>query len=177
MVLDARDAETVAEWADVLQFGAGNRQELVMLDELGRMGKPVVLERGLSATTEEVLSAAEYVFKGRNRDVILCERGTRTFETYTRNTLDPAAVAALKTLTHLPLVVDPSHSTGRRELVGPMARAAVMPGADGIMVEVHPEPERARCDGPLSLDIAGCEALISGLAPLIAFAGKRLGVV
>jgi len=175
-VLDVRDAETVAEWADVLQVGARNMQNFMMLDELGRMGKPVLLKRGLSATIEELLSAAEYVLKGGNRDVILCERGIRTFETYTRNTLDLAAVAALKTLTHLPVVVDPSHATGRRELVAPMARAAVIAGADGIMVEVHPDPERARCDGPQSLDIAGFEELMSGLAPLIEFAGRRPGV-
>ena len=175
-VLDVRDAETVAEWADVLQVGARNMQNFMMLDELGTMGKPVLLKRGLSATLEELLSAAEYVLKGGNRNVILCERGIRTFETYTRNTLDLAAVAALKTLTHLPVVVDPSHATGRRELVGPMARAAVIAGADGIMVEVHPEPERARCDGPQSLDIAGFEELMAGVLPLLDLTGKHPGV-
>ena len=123
-VLDVRDAETVAEYADVLQVGARNMQNFMMLDELGTMRKPVLLKRGLSATIEELLSAAEYVLKGGNRDVILCERGIRTFETYTRNTLDLAAVAALKTLTHLPVIVDPSHATGRRDLIAPMCRAA-----------------------------------------------------
>lgn len=175
-VLDVRDAATVAEWADVLQVGARNMQNFMMLDELGKMGKPVLLKRGLSATIEELLSAAEYVLKGGNRDVILCERGIRTFETYTRNTLDLAAVAALKSLTHLPVVVDPSHATGRRELVVPMAQASVIAGADGIMVEVHPDPERARCDGPQSLDIPGFELLMAGLVPLLDLVGKRPGV-
>jgi len=175
-VLDVRDAETVAEWADVLQVGARNMQNFMMLDELGKMGKPVLLKRGLSATIEEVLSAAEYVLKGGNRDLILCERGIRTFETYTRNTLDLAAVAALKTLTHLPIVVDPSHATGRRELVTPMAQAAVIAGADGVMVEVHPEPERARCDGPQSLDLPAFGKLMDSLPPLVEIVGKHPGV-
>lgn len=175
-VLDVRDTATVAEWADVLQVGARNMHNFMMLDELGKVGKPVLLKRGFSATIEELLSAAEYVLKGGNRDVILCERGIRTFETYTRNTLDLAAVAALKSLTHLPIVVDPSHATGRRELVAPMARAAVIAGADGVMVEVHPEPERARCDGPQSLDLDGFDALMQSLTPLLELAGKRPGV-
>ncbi len=171
-VLDIRDAETVAEWADVLQVGARNMQNFMMLDELGKMGKPVLLKRGLSATIEELLSAAEYILKGGNRKVILCERGIRTFETYVRNTLDLAAVAALKTLTHLPVIVDPSHATGRRDLVVPMARASLVAGADGVMVEVHPEPERARCDGPQSLDIEAFEAMMADFAPLLRLVGK-----
>ena len=175
-VLDVRDAETVAEWADVMQVGARNMQNFMMLDELGKIGRPVLLKRGLSATLEELLSAAEYVLKNGNRDVILCERGIRTFETYTRNTLDLAGVAALKTLTHLPVVVDPSHATGRRDLVAPMARASVMAGADGLMVEVHPDPERAKCDGPQSLDILAFSAMMESLMPLVEFAGKRPGV-
>lgn len=174
-VLDVRDAATVAEWADVLQVGARNMQNFMMLDELGQMGKPVFLKRGLSATLEELLSAAEYVLKGGNRDLILCERGIRTFETYTRNTLDLAAVAALKSLTHLPLVVDPSHATGRRELVAPMACASVIAGADGVMVEVHPQPERARCDGPQSLDVPNFEGLMNDLRPLLELADKEVG--
>ena len=173
-VLDVRDAERVAEFADVLQVGARNMQNFMMLEELGRMKRPVLLKRGLSATIEEVLSAAEYVVKGGNRDVILCERGIRTFETYTRNTLDLAAVAALKTLTHLPVIVDPSHATGRRELVAPMSRAGIVAGADGIMVEVHPDPERARCDGPQSLDFEQFAALMDGVRPLAVMEGKRL---
>jgi 3-deoxy-7-phosphoheptulonate synthase len=173
-VLDVRDAEKVAEWADVLQVGARNMQNFMMLEELGRMRKPVLLKRGLSAKLEELLAAAEYVLKGGNRDVMLCERGIRTFETYTRNTLDLAGIAALKTLTHLPVVADPSHATGRRDLIAPMVRAAVAAGADGIMIEVHPDPEHARCDGPQSVDIPTFEALMSTLAPLAALEGKTL---
>ncbi|MFA5845090.1 MAG: 3-deoxy-7-phosphoheptulonate synthase [Coriobacteriia bacterium] len=175
-VLDVRDSDTVAEWADVLQVGARNMQNFMLLEELGTIGRPVLLKRGLSATIEEVLSAAEYVLKGGNRDVILCERGIRTFETYTRNTLDLAAVAALKTLTHLPIIVDPSHATGRRDLVAPMCRAALVAGADGVMVEVHPDPEHARCDGPQSLDVRSFEALMRALDPIAALEEKHWGL-
>jgi 3-deoxy-7-phosphoheptulonate synthase len=174
-VLDVRDAETVAEYADILQVGARNMQNFMMLDELGTMPRPVLLKRGLSATIEELLSAAEYVLKGGNRDVILCERGIRTFETYTRNTLDLGAVSALKSLTHLPVIADPSHASGRRELVAPMSRASVAAGADGLMIEVHPEPERARCDGPQSLTPADFSALMADLGPRIALEDKWLG--
>jgi 3-deoxy-7-phosphoheptulonate synthase len=173
-ILDVRDAETVAEWADVLQVGARNMQNFMMLEELGKMRKPVLLKRGLSATIEEVLSSAEYILKGGNRDVIICERGIRTFETYTRNTLDLAAVAAFKVLTHLPVIVDPSHATGRRDLIAPMSRAAVAAGADGLIIEVHPDPEHALCDGAQSLDIPAFEALSATLAPRVALEGKHL---
>ncbi|MHB8761408.1 MAG: 3-deoxy-7-phosphoheptulonate synthase [Coriobacteriia bacterium] len=176
-VLDVRDAETVATYADVLQVGARNMQNFMMLDELGTMAKPVLLKRGLCATIEELLSAAEYVLKGGNRDVILCERGIRTFETYTRNTLDLGAVAALRQLTHLPVLVDPSHATGRRELVAPMCRAAVAAGADGLMVEVHPDPEHARCDGPQSLTTTAFAELMGDLAARVALEGKVSGGV
>mgnify|MGYP001141118744 FL=1 len=175
-VLDVRDAAVVAEYADVLQVGARNMQNFMMLDELGTMRKPILLKRGLSATIEELLSAAEYVLKGGNRDVILCERGIRTFETYTRNTLDLAAVAALKSLTHLPVIADPSHATGRRDLIAPMARAAIAAGADGLMIEVHPDPEHARCDGPQSLTPGDFEALMGDLKPRIGVEGRTLGV-
>ncbi|MEI7814404.1 MAG: 3-deoxy-7-phosphoheptulonate synthase [Coriobacteriia bacterium] len=175
-VLDVRDAETVAEWADVLQVGARNMQNFMMLEELGKMRKPILLKRGLAATIEETLSAAEYVLKGGNRDLMLCERGIRTFETYTRNTLDLAAVAALKTLTHLPIIVDPSHATGRRDLVSPMSRAAITAGADGIMVEVHPNPERAKCDGPQSLTPPDFAEMMTRIDPLMVLEGKHLGV-
>ncbi len=174
-VLDVRDAEKVAEWADVLQVGARNMQNFMMLDELGNLRKPILLKRGLSATIEELLSAAEYVLKGGNRDLMLCERGIRTFETYTRNTLDLAAVAALKMLTHLPIIVDPSHATGRRDLVAPMCRAAVATGADGLMVEVHVDPEHARCDGPQSLRPAEFDALVESLTPLVTLEGRTFG--
>jgi 3-deoxy-7-phosphoheptulonate synthase len=175
-VLDVRDADVVAEWADILQVGARNMQNFMMLEELGRMKKPVLLKRGLSATIEETLSSAEYILKGGNRDVILCERGIRTFETYTRNTLDLAAVAALKMLTHLPVIADPSHATGRRDLVAPMARAAVTAGADGVMVEVHPEPEKARCDGPQSLTPEMFRELMGAMGPLVMLEGKHMGL-
>ncbi len=174
-VLDVRDAETVAEWADVLQVGARNMQNFMMLEELGTMGKPVLLKRGLSATIEEMLSAAEYVLKGGNRDLMLCERGIRTFETYTRNTLDLAAVAALKSLTHLPIIVDPSHGTGRRDLVLPMSRAAVIAGADGLIVEVHVDPEHAKCDGPQSLTPEGFAELMRQVEPLLDLEHMHLG--
>lgn len=173
-VLDVRDAATVAEWADILQVGARNMQNFMMLEELGRMKRPVLLKRGLSAKLEEVLSAAEYILKGGNRDVVICERGIRTFETYTRNTLDLAGVAALKTLTHLPVIVDPSHATGRRDLIAPMCRAAIATGADGVMVEVHPDPEHARCDGPQSVDIPAFGEIMTSLRPLAELVGKRL---
>jgi 3-deoxy-7-phosphoheptulonate synthase len=174
-VLDVRDAEQVAEWADVLQVGARNCQNYMMLEELGKMSKPVLLKRGPSTSIEELLSAAEYILKGGNRDVILCERGIRTFETYTRNTLDLAAVAALKTLTHLPVIVDPSHATGRRDLVSRMCRAGLAAGADGMMVEVHPDPEHARCDGPQSLTTGEFDSLMLSLNPIVAIEGKSWG--
>jgi 3-deoxy-7-phosphoheptulonate synthase len=175
-VLDVRDAAVVAEHADILQVGARNMQNFMMLDELGTMRKPILLKRGLAATIEELLSAAEYVLKGGNRDVILCERGIRTFETYTRNTLDLAAVSALKSLTHLPVISDPSHATGRRDLIAPMAKASVAAGADGLMIEVHPDPERARCDGPQSLTPADFGTLMEQLVPRLAVEGKHLGI-
>jgi 3-deoxy-7-phosphoheptulonate synthase len=175
-VLDVRDAEKVAAHADILQVGARNMHNFMMLDELGKMDKPILLKRGLSATIEELLSAAEYILKGGNRDVILCERGIRTFETYTRNTLDLAAVAALKQLTHLPVIADPSHATGRRDLVAPMCRAALAAGADGLMVEVHIDPEHARCDGPQSLTPADFSTLMRGITSLVTFDGHHWGL-
>ena len=174
-VLDVRDADDVARYADVMQVGARNMQNFMMLEELGRMDKPVLLKRGLAATIEELLSAAEYVLKGGNRDVILCERGIRTFETYTRNTLDLAAVAALKQLTHLPVITDPSHATGRRDLVDIMCRASLVAGADGVIVEVHPDPEHARCDGPQSLHPEEFSGLMGGLAGVLELTGTHWG--
>lgn len=174
-VLDVRDAGKVAEYADVLQVGARNMQNFMMLEELGTMRKPVLLKRGLSATIEELLSAAEYVLKGGNRDVMLCERGIRTFETHTRNTLDLAAVSSLKILTHLPVISDPSHATGRRDLISPMCRASIAAGADGLMVEVHPDPEHARCDGPQSLTPEAFQDLMTDIAPRVALEGRTLG--
>jgi 3-deoxy-7-phosphoheptulonate synthase len=150
-VMDARDLEALLEVADVLQIGARNMQNYTLLTEVGRAGKPVLLKRGLSSTIQELLMSAEYVLKEGNEAVILCERGIRTFETAYRFTLDLAAVPVLKELSHLPVIVDPSHAAGRRELVTPLSLAAAAVGADGIIVEVHPAPETAICDGPQSL--------------------------
>lgn len=150
-VLEAAAVPVVAAYADMLQVGARNMQNFALLKALGKAGKPVLLKRGLSATIEEWLCAAEYILEAGNGQVVLCERGIRTFETHTRNTLDLGAVAAVKGLSHLPVIVDPSHGTGRRELVHPLALAALAAGADGVLIEVHPAPEEALCDGPQSL--------------------------
>ncbi len=150
-VMDQKSIPMVAEYVDMIQVGARNMQNFFLLRELGKINKPILLKRGMSATIEEWLMAAEYILGSGNPNVILCERGIRTFETYTRNTLDLSAVPLLKQLTHLPVLVDPSHGTGKRELVEPMSLASVACGADGIMVEVHPDPARAWSDGPQSL--------------------------
>ncbi len=150
-VMDVRDIEDVVEVADVIQVGARNMQNYSLLAELGRTGLPILLKRGLSATLEELLMASEYVLKEGNEQVMLCERGIRTFETAYRFTLDLLAVPVLREMTHLPIVVDPSHAAGRRDLVEPMSLAAAAAGADGIIVEVHNEPEQAICDGPQAL--------------------------
>lgn len=141
----------IFEEVDIIQVGARNMQNFELLKELGTLRKPVLLKRGLSATYEELLMSAEYVMAGGNNEVILCERGIRTFESYTRNTMDVAAVPVLKKLSHLPVIVDPSHSAGRSDLVAPLSCAAVAAGADGLIIEVHNDPEHARCDGPQSL--------------------------
>ena len=150
-VLSSKDVSAVAEHADVLQIGARNMQNFTLLNAVGAAGKPVLLKRGMMATVEELLLAAEYILKGGNARVILCERGIRTFETATRNTLDITAVPLIRQLSHLPIFVDPSHATGRRDLVPPLARVALAAGADGLMVEVHPHPEKAKSDGGQSL--------------------------
>jgi 3-deoxy-7-phosphoheptulonate synthase len=150
-LMDARDLEPVLEVADVIQIGARNMQNYALLAEVGRSGRPALIKRGLSATLEELLMAAEYVLKEGNEQVILCERGIRTFETAYRFTLDLTAIPVLKELSHLPVVVDPSHAAGRRDLVEPLSLAAAAAGADGIIVEVHPAPEEAICDGPQAL--------------------------
>ncbi|MDD5544194.1 MAG: 3-deoxy-7-phosphoheptulonate synthase [Acidobacteriia bacterium] len=149
--LDTGHADMVAEYADIVQVGARNMQNFEMLKALGKIKKPVLLKRGMSATIEELLMSAEYILTGGNHHVILCERGIRTFETYTRNTLDISAIPVVKKLSHLPIIVDPSHGTGRRDKVAPMARAAVAAGSDGVLIEVHHDPERALCDGAQSL--------------------------
>jgi 3-deoxy-7-phosphoheptulonate synthase len=154
-VMEPGQVDLVAEHADLLQVGARNMQNYPLLMAVGRSSRPVLLKRGLSATIEEWLMAAEYIVSSGNPSVVLCERGIRTFETSTRNTLDLAAVPLLRHLTHLPVVVDPSHATGKRSLVRPMALAAVAAGADGIMVEVHPDPDEALSDGEQSITLEG----------------------
>jgi 3-deoxy-7-phosphoheptulonate synthase len=156
----------VAEAADLLQVGARNMQNFDLLRELGKIRKPVLLKRGMSATIEEFLAAAEYILAEGNDQVILCERGIRTFETAMRNTLDLAMVPYVKQITHLPIMVDPSHATGKRSLVAPMSKAALVAGAHGVLVEVHPEPEKALSDGPQSLTFDGFEQLMQELRKL-----------
>jgi 3-deoxy-7-phosphoheptulonate synthase len=173
-VMDTRQVETVAEHADVLQVGARNMQNFSLLDELGRIRRPVLLKRGLSATVRELLMAAEYIMSHGNRDVVLCERGIRTFETATRNTLDVGAIAVLRQETHLPVVVDPSHAAGRADLVAPLAFAAVAAGADGLMIEVHPDPERARSDGDQSLSPTDFDAVMAGIRAFADAAGRSV---
>ena len=150
-VMDQTQIPLLMQYADILQVGARNMQNFTLLRELGKLRRPILLKRGISATIEELLLSAEYIMSGGNYDVILCERGIRTFETYTRNTMDISAIPVVKKLSHLPIVADPSHGTGRRDKVVPMARAAVAAGADGLLVEVHPEPDRALSDGAQSL--------------------------
>ena len=159
----------VAEHADLLQVGARNMQNFDLLRELGKIKKPVLLKRGMSATLEEFLAAAEYILAEGNAHVILCERGIRTFETATRNTLDLAIVPLAKEISHLPIMVDPSHATGKRSLVTPMSLAAIVGGAHGILVEVHPEPEKALSDGPQSLTFSGFERLMEQVGQLNKF--------
>jgi 3-deoxy-7-phosphoheptulonate synthase len=169
-VMDTRDVELVARYADVLQVGARNMQNFSLLEAVGEQPKPVMLKRGLSATINEFLMAAEYIVKQGNYQVILCERGIRTFETMTRNTLDLGSIPLIKRLTHLPIIIDPSHGTGDRASVPALARAAVALGADGLMVEVHPQPEKALSDGPQSLTPEGFAKLmqsVRAIAPVV----------
>lgn len=173
-IMDSEDIDLVNRYADILQVGARNMQNFSLLKKLGKLDKPVILKRGLAATIEEWLSAAEYILAGGNGQVILCERGVRTSETWTRNTLDLSAVALVKELSHLPVMVDPSHATGVRSLVTPMARAAVAAGADGIMVEVHPHPERALSDGDQSLTPKGFSQLMKDIDPIARALGRRI---
>jgi len=159
-VMSTADVETVAKYADILQIGARNMQNYNLLDEVGLIGKPVMVKRGLAASYEEWLLAAEYVMAGGNEQVILCERGIRGFETFTRFTLDVAAVPVIKRLSHLPIVADPSHSTGKWYLVTPVALASVAAGAHGLLIEVHPNPDVAKCDGPQSLTFENFDILM-----------------
>ena len=165
-VMRIEQLETVCQYADVLQIGARNMQNFDLLKEVGKLRHPVLLKRGMSATIEEFLSAAEYILAEGNPRIILCERGIRTFEKATRNTLDLSIVPLIRELSHLPIVVDPSHATGRRSLVAPMAKAAIVVGAHGIMVEVHPDPDKALCDGAQSLTGEGFGQLVKELQRL-----------
>lgn len=161
--------DRVAAYADMLQVGARNMQNFGLLKAVGKAGKPVLLKRGLAATIDEWLNAAEYIMNEGNPDVVLCERGIRTYETYTRNTLDLSAVAAVKHLSHLPIIVDPSHGTGKWRMVQPMAYAAIAAGADGLMIEMHPNPAKALSDGPQSLTPEHFERVMNGVKKLAAF--------
>jgi len=173
-VIDPHNVDKVARYSDILQVGTRNMQNFYLLQELSRIRKPVLLKRGMSATIEEWLMAAEYLMSGGNYQVLLCERGIRTFETYTRNTLDLSAVALAKQLTHLPVVVDPSHGTGRRELISAMSKAAVAAGADGLLLEVHPRPEEAFSDGPQSLTPGDFQQLMDELKGVASSVGRSI---
>ena len=176
-VLSPGDVELVSSYADILQIGARNMQNYSLLHEVGAVDKPVLLKRGMMASVEEWLMSAEYVLSGGNQRVILCERGIRTFEGYTRNTLDLSAVPLVKGLSHLPVVVDPSHGTGRSDLVPAMARAAIAAGADGLLIEVHPRPEEALSDGPQSLTMEEFEAMMKSLGPIAEAVDRRVAGV
>ncbi|HHY46148.1 MAG TPA: 3-deoxy-7-phosphoheptulonate synthase [Firmicutes bacterium] len=171
-VLSPQDVDLVAEYADILQIGARNMQNFSLLQAVAKVDKPVLLKRGMANSIEEWLMSAEYILSGGNRNVMLCERGIRTFETYTRNTLDLSAVPLVKKLSHLPVLVDPSHGTGSRDLVLPMSKAAVAAGADGLLIEVHPRPERALSDGPQSLMPPAFEALMAEIRPIAEVIGR-----
>jgi len=176
-VLDTRDVDLVADHADMLQIGARNMQNFTLLRAVGSTGKPVLLKRGLSATIDEWLLAAEYVAAAGNEDIVLCERGIRTFENATRNTLDISAVPVAQRLTHLPVIIDPSHSGGRRDLVLPLSRAAVAIGADGLIIECHPVPEVALCDGPQALGPQDMPDLAALMKDVPRLAGRALAKV
>jgi len=169
-IMDLRDLDSLYQQVDILQVGSRNMQNYVLLEQLGKIDKPIFLKRGLSATIEEWLLAAEYIVSGGNSQVILCERGIRTFENATRNTLDISAIAALKGMTHLPVIIDPSHATGIARLVAPMALAAVAAGADGLIIEVHNDPPRALCDGPQSLTPKAFEELAGAIEAIRPYA-------
>lgn len=173
-IVDKDDIEFFCEYADILQVGARNMQNFQMLKALGKCNKPVMLKRGLSATISEWLNAAEYIMSGGNEQVIFCERGIRTYETFTRNTLDLSAVAAVKELSHLPIVIDPSHGTGRAKMVAPMARAAIAAGADGLIIEVHPNPAKALSDGDQSLTPEAFSELMKNLGGIAQVMGRSV---
>ena len=172
--VSARSLELAARYVDLIQIGARNMQNFSLLQEVGKLKLPVMLKRGLSATIEEWLNAAEYIMNEGNYNIILCERGIRTFETYTRNTLDVSSIPAVKELSHLPVLADPSHGTGRWELVTPMSRAAVAAGADGIIIEVHPNPQEALSDGPQSLNFDSFSDLMADIRKIANILGREM---
>lgn len=173
-VLTPQDVELVVKYADILQVGARNMQNFILLDEVGQAKKPVMLKRGLSATIQEWLLAAEYILAQGNRELILCERGIRTFETYTRNTMDVSAIPIVHKETHLPIIADPSHGTGKWDLVTPLAMASVAAGADGLMIEVHPTPDAALKDGAQSLTFEHFSDLMKKVAPVAQAVGRTM---
>ena len=173
-VMDANQIEVIGKYADIYQVGARNMQNFTLLRDLGRTRKPILLKRGIAATMEEWLLSAEYILSGGNKDVILCERGIRTFETFTRNTLDLSAIPIVKELSHLPVFVDPSHGMGRRDKVAPMARAAVAAGADGLIIEVHNDPDRALSDGAQSMFPAQFDRLMAELRIIAPAIGRSI---
>lgn len=173
-LMDPRDAELVDRYADVIQIGARNMSNFNLLKEVGKLKKPVLLKRGLSSTVKEWLMSAEYILDEGNMDVILCERGVRTFETETRNTLDLSCVPLVQSLSHLPIIVDPSHAVGRADLVAPMCMAAVAAGTDGLLIEVHENPEEALCDGPQSLRLEEFSSLMKNIRSLAKALGRKL---
>jgi 3-deoxy-7-phosphoheptulonate synthase len=173
-VMDTRDVELVARYADIVQVGARNMQNFNLLKEVGKCRKPVLLKRGMAATLTELLMSAEYILSGGNKNVILCERGIKTFENATRNTIDISVIGLVKELSHLPIVLDPSHATGRRSLVDPVSRAAVAAGADGLLIEVHTHPEKALSDGAQSLLPSDFEKLVGGVKKIAKAIGRSL---
>ena len=173
-VMDAANADAVEEAADMLQIGTRNMQNYTLLKRLSHSSKPVFLKRGMAATLEELLMAAEYILAGGNRNVVLCERGVRTFTDHTRNTLDLSVIPPVKELSHLPIMVDPSHGTGRRAYVVPMALAGLAAGADGVMVEIHPDPDHAMSDGAQSLDFAAFDQMLDKLKQLAEPLGRKV---
>jgi 3-deoxy-7-phosphoheptulonate synthase len=174
-LMDPRDIDLVARYADIIQIGARNMQNFRLLTEVGRLGKPVILKRGLSATIVEWLMSAEYIASEGNQQIILCERGIRTYEQATRNTFDVSAIPVVKDLSHLPVIADPSHAAGKMSLVEPLSAAAIAAGADGLMVEVHHQPETALSDGPQSLRPEAFQGMVSRLAKIAVAVGKTLG--
>jgi 3-deoxy-7-phosphoheptulonate synthase len=176
-VMSPDQVDLVAKYADILQIGARNMQNFVLLDEVGKPKKPVLLKRGLSSTIQEWLLAAEYILAQENEQVILCERGIRAFETYTRNTMDISAIPIIEKVSHLPIIADPSHATGKWYLVPPLALAAVAAGADGLLIEVHPNPDLALADGPQSLNFDSFRLFMAQLLPIAKARNRKLATL